>query len=176
MLYLIAVLLTSAARADVVEETLDNPIFGKLAVYHTADEPKGVVLFASGAGGWNAELAAVAREIANLDYTVAGIDSNEYLARLDRSTAACADPSMDLEQLNRSMEQRYPPATHLPPVLLGQVSARRWTTRRWPRRQPSAFMPGSRWISARNCPCASLCVRAWEIWRAPRRRIIRACH
>ncbi len=120
MLYLIAVLLTSAARADVVEETLDNPIFGKLAVYHAADEPKGVVLFASGAGGWNAELAAVAREIANLDYTVAGIDSNEYLARLDRSTAACADPSTDLEQLNRSMEQRYPPATHLPPVLLGQ--------------------------------------------------------
>ena len=81
MLYLIAVLLTSAARADVVEETLDNPIFGKLAVYHAADEPKGVVLFASGAGGWNAELAAVAREIANLDYTVAGIDSKEYLAR-----------------------------------------------------------------------------------------------
>ena len=120
MLYLIAVLLTSAVRADVVEETLDNPIFGKLAVYHAADEPKGVVLFASGAGGWNAELAAVAREIANLDYTVAGIDSNEYLARLDRSTAACADPSTDLEQLNCSMEQRYPPATHLPPILLGQ--------------------------------------------------------
>ena len=57
MLYLIAVLLTSAARAGRRRETLDNPIFGKLAVYRTADEPKGVVLFASGAGGWNAELA-----------------------------------------------------------------------------------------------------------------------
>ena len=100
MLSLIVVLLTSAVRADVVEETLDNPIFGKLAVYHVADEPKGVVLLASGVGGWNAELATVAREIANLDYTVAGIDSNEYLARLDRSTAARADPSTDFEQLN----------------------------------------------------------------------------
>ncbi|MGB5065273.1 MAG: AcvB/VirJ family lysyl-phosphatidylglycerol hydrolase [Candidatus Competibacter sp.] len=120
ILYLIAALLASAARAEIIEETLDNPIFGKLAVYHATDEPKGVVLFASGAGGWNAELATVAREIANLDYTVAGIDSNEYLARLDRSTAACADPSTDLDQLNRLMEQRYPPATHLPPVLLGQ--------------------------------------------------------
>lgn len=120
ILYLIAVLLTSAVRADVIEETLDDPTFGKLALYHAIDEPKGVVLFVSGAGGWNAELVAAAREIANMDYMVAGIDSNEYLARLDRSTAACADPSTDLEQLNRSMEQRYPPAIHLPPVLLGQ--------------------------------------------------------
>ncbi|MDG4555475.1 MAG: AcvB/VirJ family lysyl-phosphatidylglycerol hydrolase [Candidatus Competibacter sp.] len=120
MSYLIVALLASAARADAIEETLDSAIFGKLTVYHAADEPKGVVLFASGTSGWNAELAAAAREIANLDYTVAGIDSNEYLARLDRSTAACADLSADLDQLNRSMEQRYPPATHLPPILLGQ--------------------------------------------------------
>ncbi len=120
MLYLIATLLASTVRADVVEETLDDPTFGKLAVYHVADEPKGVVLFASGADGWNDELAVAAREIANLDYTVAGIDSKDYLTRLERSATACADPSADLAQLNRLMEQRYPPATHLPPVLLGQ--------------------------------------------------------
>ncbi len=120
VLYLTAALLASAARAEIIEETLDDATFGKLAVYHVADEPKGVVLFASGAGGWNADLATAARAIANLDYTVAGIDLNEYLTRLDRSAAACADPSADLDQLNRLMEQRYPPATHLPPVLLGQ--------------------------------------------------------
>ncbi|MFZ1642771.1 MAG: AcvB/VirJ family lysyl-phosphatidylglycerol hydrolase [Candidatus Contendobacter sp.] len=115
-----ALLAVAAARAEIAGETLDDPTFGKLIIQRTTDEPKGVVLFASGAGGWNTGLTVVARAVAELDYVVAGIDLNDYLARLDRSDAACADPSADLEQLNRSMEQRYPPATHLPPILLGQ--------------------------------------------------------
>ena len=121
VLCLIAALLAVAtARAEIAGETLDDPTFGKLTIQHPTDEPKGVVLFASGAGGWNADLTAVAREIAGLDYVVAGIDLNDYLARLERSDAACADPAAALNQLNRLMEQRYPPATHLPPILLGQ--------------------------------------------------------
>jgi len=64
-------------------------------------------------GGWNAELAAAAQEIAKLDYVVAGIGLDAYLAQLDRSDAACADPSADLARLNQSMEQRYPLEIHL---------------------------------------------------------------
>jgi len=112
-------LLTAAAQAELVEETLDDPGFGRLAIYHAADEPKGVILFASGTGGWSADLAAVAREAAELDYVVAGIDLKDYLARLDRSEGACVDLSADFDRLNRLMEERYPPATHLPPILLG---------------------------------------------------------
>lgn len=120
MLCLTAALLAAAAvRADIAEETLDNVAFGKLAVYRTTDEPKGVVLFTSGAGGWTNDLTTVAREIANLDYVVAGINLDEYLARLDRSEAACIDLSVDLDSLNQLMEQRYPLATHQPPILLG---------------------------------------------------------
>ncbi|MDS4068072.1 MAG: AcvB/VirJ family lysyl-phosphatidylglycerol hydrolase [Candidatus Competibacter sp.] len=114
-----ALLAVAAARADIAGETLDDPAFGRLTIQRTTDEPKGVVLFASGKGGWNADLNAVAQELAKLDYVVAGIDLDAYLARVDRSEAACVDASTDFDQLNRLMEQRYPPATHLPPILLG---------------------------------------------------------
>ena len=121
MLCSIAVLLAvSAAQAGPVEETLDHATFGKLAIYRATDEPKGVVLFASGAGGWNPDLAAAAQDMAGLDYVVAGINLDDYVARIERSDAACADVATDLDRLNRLMEERYPIATHQPPILLGQ--------------------------------------------------------
>ena len=114
-----ALLATPAAWAETTEETLDDATFGKLTVQRTADEPKGVILFASGTGGWSVELTTAAKAIAELDYVVACIDLNDYLTRLDRVEAACADPAADLDRLNRLMEQRYPIATHQPPILLG---------------------------------------------------------
>ena len=107
------------AGAAVVSETLATPDFGTLTIERTADEPKGIVLLASGAGGWSADLTAIARQIAGQDYVVAGIDLNPFLAQLDRSAAACIDLAADFDRLNRWLEQRYPPATHLPPILLG---------------------------------------------------------
>lgn len=114
-----ALLATPAAWAETAQETLDDATFGKLSIQRTTDEPKGVVLFAAGTGGWTAELTAAAKAVAELDYVVAGIDLNDYLTRLDRVGAACADPAADFDQLNRLMEQRYPIATHQPPILLG---------------------------------------------------------
>ena len=108
-----------AARAELAEDALDDAVFGKLAVYHATDEPKGVILFASGVGGWNAGLGAVARDLAKLDYVVAGIDLDAYLQRLDRAEAACIDPAADFDRLNRLMEERYPIATHQPPIVFG---------------------------------------------------------
>lgn len=119
---LVAVLLataTATVRAETAQDTLDHATFGKLIVWSSADEPKGVMLFASGTGGWNAELTAAATAVADLDYVVAGIDLNHYLTRLDRAETACADLAADFDQLNRLMEQRYPIATHQPPILLG---------------------------------------------------------
>ena len=110
---------TPTAWAETVEETLDDATFGKLSIQRTTDEPKGVVLFAAGTGGWTAELTTVAKAVAELDYVVASIDLNDYLTRLDRAGAACANPAADFDQLNRLMEQRYPIATHQPPILLG---------------------------------------------------------
>jgi type IV secretory pathway VirJ component len=120
-LSLIAVLLliAVAVRAEVVTEIMETPDFGKLTIERTDDEPKGIVLFASGAGGWTADLTAIAREIADQDYVVAGIDLNAWLTQLDRSEAACLDLSTAFDRLNRWLEGRYPPATHLPPILLG---------------------------------------------------------
>ncbi|MFO1424643.1 MAG: AcvB/VirJ family lysyl-phosphatidylglycerol hydrolase [Candidatus Competibacteraceae bacterium] len=120
MLGLTAALLAAAATlAQPTEDALDNATFGKLMVRYATNEPKGVILFASGTGGWNTELTAVAKAVAELDYVVAGIDLNDYLTRLDRAEAACADPAADLDRLNRLMEQRYPIVTHQPPILVG---------------------------------------------------------
>lgn len=114
-----ALLAIPVAWAEAGEEVLDDATFGKLSVQRTTDEPKGVVLFAAGTGGWTAELTTVAKAVAELDYVVASIDLNDYLTRLDRAGAACANPAADFDQLNRLMEQRYPIATHQPPILLG---------------------------------------------------------
>ena len=120
-LYLISITLltTVTAQATIVEETLNHPTFGALAIYRTADDPKGIVLFPSGVDGWNADLTAVAREIADLAYIVAGVDLNTYLTHLNHSEAACVDLAAEFDQLNRLIEQRYPQAPHLPPILLG---------------------------------------------------------
>ncbi len=56
-----------ATRAAVIEEPLDDPTFGSLTIYRATGKPRGVLLFASGTGGWNAELAAAARDAAKLD-------------------------------------------------------------------------------------------------------------
>jgi type IV secretory pathway VirJ component len=115
----VTLLMMFTAQAETVEETLDHPIFGKLATNRTVDEPKGLVLFLSGADGWNADLATAAREIANLDYIIVKIDVNAYLAHLHRSEAACINVSTDFDQLNQLMEQRYSLTTPRPPILLG---------------------------------------------------------
>lgn len=119
LLCLVTALMSAPAGAQLLEEALDDPGFGKLAIYQGSDEPKGVALFAAGPGGWNPEMAAVAREIAQLDYVVAGINLDDYLARLNRSDATCIDLAGDLDRLNRLMEQRYPIATHQPSILVG---------------------------------------------------------
>lgn len=118
-LCLASVLMTASGRAELAEEAVEDPAFGKLMIYQAADEPKGVLLFVSGVGGWNAELAAVARELAKLDYVVAGVDLDLYLSRLERAESPCSDPAADFDRLNRVLEQRYPIATHQPPILLG---------------------------------------------------------
>lgn len=108
-----------AARSEIVTETLDHPAFGPLAIQRPTDEPKGVVLFLSGAEGWNAELTTAAREMADLDYIVVGVDLPAYLTRLQRSDAACIDASADLDQLNQFIERRQTPVTHRPPMVFG---------------------------------------------------------
>ena len=116
---LLLLLTTVSPRAEVVEERLDVPAFGSLTLQRTSEEPKGVVLFASGMGGWGADVNTVAKAVAALDYVVAGIDLPAWLDILNRTDAVCVEAATELDRLNRLMEQRYPIATHQPPILLG---------------------------------------------------------
>lgn len=108
------------AEIEMQEETRDDAGFGPVKVFYASDEPKGVTLLISDADGWNSDLDNAARAIAKLDYVVAGVALDQYLARLRQASAACADPAADLDRLNRLIEQHYPLALHQPPVLLGR--------------------------------------------------------
>lgn len=71
-----------AARAEIVSETIEHPNFGQLHTYRPTAAAKGAVLFLTDADGWNAELTTVARTIADLDYSVVGINLPSYFTRL----------------------------------------------------------------------------------------------
>lgn len=74
-----------AARAAAIEEPLDDPTFGSLTIYRATGKPRGVLFFASGTGGWNAELTAAARDAAKLDRV-----ARRILHRLPPPPAAAA--------------------------------------------------------------------------------------
>lgn len=112
-----ALLVLLTAQAEIVAETLDHPAFGPLAIQRPTDEPKGVLLFLSGAEGWTPELTTAAREVADLDYIVVGVDLPAYQAHL--ADAACVDVSTALDQLNQFIEQRQTPVTHRAPIVFG---------------------------------------------------------
>ena len=120
---LLALSLTTVAGAEMTEEAFDTDRFGPVKVTYASDDSnddsKGVVLLISGVAGWNPQLTEAAQALAKLEYVVAGVSLDQYLARLRQASAACADPAADFDQLNRLIEQHYPLAVHQPPVLLG---------------------------------------------------------
>lgn len=108
----------AALPAEVAEESLTQEPFGKLTLYRPDDKPKGLLLFISGADGWNADRAALARQIAELDYLVAGVDLSAYLPKLDSATG-CGNPAADFDQLGRLLAERYPLPAQAAPIIMG---------------------------------------------------------
>lgn len=70
------------------ESTLEYGAFGKLSIYTLSDNPRNVVLFVSGDGGWNLGVVDMARSLATLDALVVGIDITHYLKVLEQSKQA----------------------------------------------------------------------------------------
>lgn len=96
--------------------------FGELTVYRNTPEPKQMVLFVSGDGGWNLGVIAMAKQLATRDATVVGIDVRKLLGSLEATKEACAYPAADFEQLSQFVQKKLGFKAYHRPVLVGYSS------------------------------------------------------
>ena len=109
--------------ANAMEETiLKAGRFGKVHIYRQQPQPRHVVLFVSGDGGWNLGVVDMARTLAGLDALVVGIDIVHYLHQLGKSNAACVYPAADFESLSKFVQKSLNYRDYVQPVLVGYSS------------------------------------------------------
>lgn len=124
LLFALAVTIASATTVApaIAEDKLAFGRFGTVTVYRNSPEPKHMVLFVSGDGGWNLGVVSMAKALAGLDATVVGIDITHFLRSLDSSTDACTYPAADFEQLSQYVQKKLGYKAFHRPVLVGYSS------------------------------------------------------
>jgi alpha/beta superfamily hydrolase len=110
------------ARDSQVDRWIHVGGFADVALYRPRIDSRGLVLFASGDGGWNLGVTEMAHQAAALGYWVAGFSTPEYLKALDRGDGECSDADGALAGLGASLvrELKLPPETR--PVIIGYSS------------------------------------------------------
>ena len=104
------------------EETLSFGRFGPVTLYQDSIQPRRMVLFISGDGGWNLGVVDMARAIAGEDALVAGIDITRYLKQLEKSTESCSYPAADFESLSKFIQKEKKFSDYQAPILIGYSS------------------------------------------------------
>jgi type IV secretory pathway VirJ component len=117
-LLLCAVGAAAAAPAQVV----DYGRFGEVSIYRGDAEPRDVVLFLSGDGGWNLGVISMAQRLTEHGAAVAGIDIRHYLAQLEKSSDKCVSPAVDFENLSHYLQSTLALKRYLQPTLVGYSS------------------------------------------------------
>src|ERR1700691_2026251 len=84
-------LATSAFAAE--PQSLTYGRFGEVSIYRGSPEPRELVLFVSGDGGWNLGVIAMAERLAAKGAVVAGLDIRHYLGELEKSEEQCVAPA-----------------------------------------------------------------------------------
>jgi type IV secretory pathway VirJ component len=103
-------------------DTISFGEFGKIVMYIPDHNPKSLVLFVSGDGGWEPKTAIMAENIVVMDALVAGIDILKYYKNLKRSAEKCYYPSGDLEELSIMLQKKYKIEQYVKPILVGYSS------------------------------------------------------
>jgi type IV secretory pathway VirJ component len=103
-------------------EVFDYGRFGAVSVYRGSAEPRDVVLFLSGDGGWNLGVISMAELLTDKGAVVAGIDIRHYLAQLEMSADKCVSPAADFENLSRYLQAKLGSKRYLQPTLAGYSS------------------------------------------------------
>jgi type IV secretory pathway VirJ component len=96
--------------------------FGEISVYQGSAQPRDMVLFFSGDGGWNLGVISMARHLAAQGSVVAGIDIRRYLEQLEKSTDRCVSPAADAEMLSHALQDKLGFKHYLQPTLVGYSS------------------------------------------------------
>jgi type IV secretory pathway VirJ component len=117
-----ALLLCALQAAAAAPEVFTEGRFGPVTLYRSAGEPRDVVLFLSGDGGWNLGVIAMAQRLAAKGAVVAGIDIRHYLAQLEQSRDPCVSPATDFETLSRHLQANLGFKQYLQPTLVGYSS------------------------------------------------------
>jgi type IV secretory pathway VirJ component len=113
---------TFGTAAAAPAEVFTDGRFGEVSVYRGGAEPRDVVLFLSGDGGWNLGVISMAERLTDKGAVVAGIDIRHYLAQLEKSADACVSPALDLENLSRFLQAKLGFKRYLQPTLVGYSS------------------------------------------------------
>jgi type IV secretory pathway VirJ component len=103
-------------------ETLNYGRFGSISVYRSRGRPRDVVLFVSGAGGWDRGSAALARRLTDKGAMVAGIDIRHYREELENASESCVSPASDFENLSHYLQSKWGLKKYLPPTLVGYAA------------------------------------------------------
>ncbi|HUI59026.1 MAG TPA: AcvB/VirJ family lysyl-phosphatidylglycerol hydrolase [Steroidobacteraceae bacterium] len=100
-------------------ETLAHGRFKHVEIFRPSGEVKHFALFLSGDGGWNSKLALISNALAADGTLVAGVDTAELFADLEKDGGSCVSPDGDLENLSHYVQAYYKVPTYFRPILLG---------------------------------------------------------
>jgi type IV secretory pathway VirJ component len=114
------ILLSGIAAA--APQHLTHGRFKDLAVYSPAGNPTTVVLFLSGADGWNSGAATLAQQLTQQGAMVVGIDLPRFKSVLEGDGGQCVFPDGDLENLSHFVQAYFHNSTYLKPMLAGVAS------------------------------------------------------
>lgn len=110
------------ARLAGAAETLQVGRFGTVSLYHATPQPKHVLLFLSGDGGWNLGVVDMARMLTTMDALVVGVDLPAFLKKVEATKERCHYPAADLEMLSKVVQKKLGFPTYVTPVVVGYSS------------------------------------------------------
>jgi type IV secretory pathway VirJ component len=100
-------------------EVLTHGRFKHVEIFRPQGEVKHFVLLMSGDGGWSSRLARIADALASDGTLVAGIDTSQLFADLEKDGGDCVSPDGDLENLSHYVQAYYKVPTYFTPILIG---------------------------------------------------------
>ena len=103
-------------------DSLRVGIFGQVKIYKPAAEPKQVILFISGDGGWNLGVVDMAIAFTGMNAMVVGIDITRYYKNLQKTVSECYYPASDFENLSKTIQEKYKFKEYINPVIVGYSS------------------------------------------------------
>lgn len=114
-------LMLSLSACSKVESTeQDSKMrFGTVRLFHTQNQPRGVVFLISDKTGWTDALTAEAGSMAHAGALVIGVDLPTYLANLRQSDDGCHYLISEVEELSKEMQRQFRFSKYQTPVLAG---------------------------------------------------------